>query len=83
MWRRLRGGCGRAVETAENNQRPTAALETARREAKSEFRSRWDLNITWGPAKPLKCATVVSLVDSAREENKARAVAGIYLSQGR
>jgi len=24
-------------------------LETARREAKSKFRSRWDLNNTWGP----------------------------------
>ena len=82
MWRRLRGGCGRAVETAENNQRPTAALETARREAMSEFRSRWDLNITWGPAKPLQRATVVGLVDSAREENKTRAVVEIYLNRG-
>jgi len=41
--------------------------------------SRWDLNIAWGPAKLLQWATVVGLVDSAREESKARAVVEIYL----
>jgi len=47
-----------------------------------EFRSRWELNTTWGPAEPLQWATVVGLVDSARENIK-RAVAEIYLNRGR
>ena len=34
---------------------------------------RIQMNKTWGPAEPLQRATVVGLVDSAREENKARA----------
>jgi len=54
-------------------------LETAREEATFEFRSRWDLSTAWGPANPLQWATVVGLVDSASEENKARAVVEIYL----
>jgi len=36
------------------NERPTTALETARREAMFEFRSRWDLNTTWGHGDPLE-----------------------------
>jgi len=65
------------------NERPTAALETARRKAMFEFRSRWDLNTTLEPAEPLQWATAVGLVDGAREKNKARAVVGIYLNRGR
>ena len=30
------------------DERPKRALETARREVMFEFRSRWDLNTTWG-----------------------------------
>ena len=39
-----------------------------------EFRSRRDLKTTWGPAEPLQWATVIGLVDSASEKNKARVV---------
>jgi len=46
----------------------------------SEFRSRWDLNITQGPAKPLQWATVVGLVGSVSERTKACAVVEIYLT---
>jgi len=69
------GGGSAAAKTSElghDDERPKTALETARREA--EFSSRWDQNITWGPAEPLQWATVVGLVDSAREKNKARVV---------
>jgi len=48
-----------------------------------EFRSRRDLKTTWGPAEPLQWATVIGLVDSAREKNKARAVVEIYMNRGR
>jgi len=79
------GGASAAAKTSElgqNDESPTTKLETARREATSTFRSRWDLNVAWGPAKLLQWATVVGLVDSAREENKARAVIEIYLHRG-
>jgi len=78
-----------AAKTSElrhDGESPTKKLETARREATSTFRSRWDLNIAWGPAKLLQWATIAGLVDSAREENKARAVVEIYcipLKRGR
>ena len=36
----------------------------------------------WRPAKLLQWATVAGLVDSAKEENKARAVVKIYLEPG-
>jgi len=71
------GGGSAAAKTSglgDYDKRPTAALETASREATMEFRSRRDLKITWGPAEPLQWATVAGLVDSASEKNKARAV---------
>jgi len=37
-----------------DDERPSTKLETAKREATSTFRSRWDLNIAWGPAEPLQ-----------------------------
>jgi len=42
------------------DEKPTKTLERARREATSKFRSRWDLNITWGPAEQLQRTTVGS-----------------------
>jgi len=66
-------------ELGHDDKSSTTKLETARREATSTFRSRWDLNIAWGPTEPLQWATVAGSVDSAREKNIARAVVEIYL----
>jgi len=54
------------------NESPAEVQEAAWREATLQPRSRWDLVTTWGPAEPLQWATVVALVDSASEKNKAR-----------
>ena len=60
-----------------DDESPAEVLEAAWREA--TLQSRWhDLGSTWGPAEPLQWATVVGLVGSAREKNKARAVIEIY-----
>ena len=48
-------------------QRENCRLETARREATSTFRSRWDLKIAWGPAKLLQWATIVEGVEYGAE----------------
>ena len=68
------GGGSAAAKTSElghDDESPTTKLETARREATPTFRSRWDLNIAWGPVEPLQWATLVGAVDSAREKNQS------------
>jgi len=71
----VRRGNGRFDgELGHDDERPTRARVTARRET----RLRWYLSIMRGPAKPLQWATKAGSVDSAREKDKARAVAEIY-----
>ena len=79
-WNGRRSAATKTSKLGKGDEKPTTTtLKTARREATSGFRSRLDLSTTLGPDKPLglKWATVAGLVDSAREENKARAVAEI------
>ena len=65
------GGSGIAAaktsELGHDNEIPAGVLEAAWREATQQPRLWWDLGATWGPAEPLQWATVVGLVDSARE----------------
>ena len=67
------GGVSAAAKTSGlgyYDERPTTALETARREAMFEFRSRWDLDTTWGPTFATSEGGV-GLVDNAGVKNKA------------
>ena len=66
-WNGSRSAATKTSKLGQDNEKPTTALETARREATSGFRSRWDLSTTWGPDKPLRLATGADFVDSERE----------------
>ena len=54
-----------------DDESSTTILETARREATSTFRSRWDLKIAWGLAKLLQWAKVVEGAECGAETEDA------------
>jgi len=56
------GGASAAAKTSElghDDESPAEVLEAVWREATLQPRSWWDLDTTWGPAKPLQWATEV------------------------